>query len=337
MSTLEPLLPDGKKPLAKVKSCTLASRRSLMEEAQGDKEQKPSVVASIVTLILTLPALLGTCCWPVLIAGFIGISATAEAKVFSHTFSLAVTAVVLTNLSQFVWSKAASKSGDLTHWQRYGPTYLLALATPLILADQVIFTSDILGILKNSRTVLLIRSAMLSKMQTSGPSQGVVCIRMTVMQPGQIGVSLQSDGFSLLPAPTRGSASWSWPFCGKLDSSPRSRGPGTARTVGAMWSEWAMGSVCSLVLLFRCGISSCFQFSSDDSRRRCSGLSRFYNTSNLIGPMCPRTMLLVLASLASQAFANSLQLEKPSQLSDRVFITCGKIIQERADAFPKGW
>lgn len=28
-------------------------------------------------------------------------------------------------------------SANLTHWQRYGPTYLLAIATPLVLADQV--------------------------------------------------------------------------------------------------------------------------------------------------------------------------------------------------------
>lgn len=101
-STLEPLLPDAR-PISKVPSCTLASRRSMMNEQKEDVQQKPSVIASIVTLILTLPALLGTCCWPVLIAGFIGVTATAEAKVFSHTFSLALTAVVLTNLTQFVW------------------------------------------------------------------------------------------------------------------------------------------------------------------------------------------------------------------------------------------
>ena len=130
-------LPPDARPISKVPSCTLASRRAMIEENDSKAQQKPSIIASIATLLLTLPALLGTCCWPVLIAGVLGITATAEAKVFSHTFSLVLTAVVLTNLTQFVWQKASVKPGVHSHWQRYGPTYLLALATPLILADQV--------------------------------------------------------------------------------------------------------------------------------------------------------------------------------------------------------
>ncbi|GFH20861.1 hypothetical protein V8C86DRAFT_617545 [Haematococcus lacustris] len=42
---------------------------------------------------------------------------------------------VLTNLTQYTYHKAASRSGTL--WQRQGPTLLLALATPLLLADLV--------------------------------------------------------------------------------------------------------------------------------------------------------------------------------------------------------
>lgn len=38
---------------------------------------------------------------------------------------------------QFMVHRAASKPGTLTHYQRYGPSYLLALAIPLMLADQV--------------------------------------------------------------------------------------------------------------------------------------------------------------------------------------------------------
>mmetsp|Transcript_32028 Transcript_32028/g.65974 ORF Transcript_32028/g.65974 Transcript_32028/m.65974 type:complete len:221 (-) Transcript_32028:626-1288(-) len=98
---------------------------------------KQSAAASVATLLLTLPALLGSCCWPVLLAGIIGISATAASRNISHTFSLALTLAILTNLIQFMAHKAATKPGALTHWQRYGPVWLLAAATPLILADQV--------------------------------------------------------------------------------------------------------------------------------------------------------------------------------------------------------
>uniref|UniRef100_A0A7S0RWP3 Uncharacterized protein n=1 Tax=Chlamydomonas leiostraca TaxID=1034604 RepID=A0A7S0RWP3_9CHLO len=62
-----------------------------------------------------------------------GVTATAGAKAFSHTFSLALTLAVLTNLTQYTWHKVADKAG--THWQRHGPVWLLAVATPLLCAD----------------------------------------------------------------------------------------------------------------------------------------------------------------------------------------------------------
>mmetsp|Transcript_30509 Transcript_30509/g.67644 ORF Transcript_30509/g.67644 Transcript_30509/m.67644 type:complete len:152 (+) Transcript_30509:433-888(+) len=65
-----------------------------------------------------------------------GITASAGAKAFSHTFSLTLTFAILTNLVQYTVHKAAEKcSSTLTHWQRYGPSYLLAIATPLVCAD----------------------------------------------------------------------------------------------------------------------------------------------------------------------------------------------------------
>ncbi|KAG2424578.1 hypothetical protein HXX76_014458 [Chlamydomonas incerta] len=62
-----------------------------------------------------------------------GITATAGAKAFSHTFSLALTATILTNLAQYTAWKGMAHGGS--HWHRYGPAYLLVIATPLLLAD----------------------------------------------------------------------------------------------------------------------------------------------------------------------------------------------------------
>ncbi|KAG1654848.1 hypothetical protein FOA52_007599 [Chlamydomonas sp. UWO 241] len=119
-------------------ACALRKRSpSSAGRDRTDDVDKASATASIATLLLTLPALLGSCCWPVLLAGLIGIASTAASRTISHTFSLALTTAVLTNLIQFMATQAASKPGLLSHWQRYGPTWLLVAATPLILADQV--------------------------------------------------------------------------------------------------------------------------------------------------------------------------------------------------------
>jgi len=115
-------------------ACGLRKRGAAADTGSVDKQ---SAAASVATLLLTLPALLGSCCWPVLLAGIMGIAATAASRSISHTFSFALTLAVLTNLIQFMSHKAAAKPGALTHMQRYGPVWLLAAATPLILADQV--------------------------------------------------------------------------------------------------------------------------------------------------------------------------------------------------------
>lgn len=52
--------------------------------------------------------------WPVALrcAGFMGITATAGAKAFSHTFSLVLTFTILTNLTQYTyWKCKSGRSG----------------------------------------------------------------------------------------------------------------------------------------------------------------------------------------------------------------------------------
>lgn len=70
---------------------------------------------------------------PTTFAGFLGITATAGAKAFSHSLSLALTLTILTNLTQYMAWKAKARAGG--HWRRYGPTYLMAAAVPLATAD----------------------------------------------------------------------------------------------------------------------------------------------------------------------------------------------------------
>jgi hypothetical protein len=46
-------------------------------------------------------------------------------------------------------------------------------------------------------------------------------------------------------------------------------------------------------------------------------------------------MLIVLSFSVLAAIAHALQIE-PKRITDRFFINCGKVTEERSDAFPKG-
>jgi len=49
-----------------------------------------------------------------------------------------VTLAVLTNLTQYTYNHASlMRAHKATHWQRHGPTYLVALSVPLVCADLV--------------------------------------------------------------------------------------------------------------------------------------------------------------------------------------------------------
>lgn len=65
-----------------------------------------------------------------------GITATAGAKAFSHSISFALTLAILTNLIQYNWTKAAVRPSP-SHWKQYGAVYMMSIATPLLLADQM--------------------------------------------------------------------------------------------------------------------------------------------------------------------------------------------------------
>ena len=67
------------------------------------------------------------------LAGFHGIAATAGAKSFAHSVSFGLTLAALTNLAQYTAWKAKTRRG--THWHVYGPTYLVSLSIPLVMAD----------------------------------------------------------------------------------------------------------------------------------------------------------------------------------------------------------
>jgi len=69
------------------------------------------------------------------VASILGVAATEASRQFAHALSFGITLSLLSNLAQYVCWKCGSRKGS--HWNRYGPFYLCALAVPLVIADIV--------------------------------------------------------------------------------------------------------------------------------------------------------------------------------------------------------
>lgn len=78
----------------------------------------------VFLLFSTLPSVLGSCCWPLLLAGAFDLVATASARALSHSLTLAVDLAVTTNIVQFMAMK-----------QHVRPALLAGSASLFIVAD----------------------------------------------------------------------------------------------------------------------------------------------------------------------------------------------------------
>lgn len=52
----------------------------------------------------------------------------------SHSISFGVTLAVLTNLTQLTFA-GSKRRKNRSHWNKYGPTYLVGMSIPLVMAD----------------------------------------------------------------------------------------------------------------------------------------------------------------------------------------------------------
>lgn len=52
---------------------------------------------------------------------------------FFHGIQVAIMLALMTNIMQFAWWKVKNKSKNLSHWGKFGPVYVLAIATVLVL------------------------------------------------------------------------------------------------------------------------------------------------------------------------------------------------------------
>jgi hypothetical protein len=51
---------------------------------EGEVVEKRSLLASIFVLLISIPALVGSWCWPVLVAGLLGMVVSDTAETFAH-------------------------------------------------------------------------------------------------------------------------------------------------------------------------------------------------------------------------------------------------------------
>jgi len=95
--------------------------------------EKSGLLVAIFSILISIPALVGSWCWPLLVASILGIASSATARAFSHALTWGVTLALLSNIAQFIFHKCGKRNGR--HFHKWGPFYLALLAIPLVLID----------------------------------------------------------------------------------------------------------------------------------------------------------------------------------------------------------
>jgi len=128
----------------------IAKTASSEENPMSPQESNKPLFISIFTVLISIPALVGSWCWPILLGSIIGVAVSGAAATFAHAITFAITLAILTNLSQYHFWKCQTRTSDRGHFYKYGPFYLTAIAVPLatfdilrhILVDNGLWTRD---------------------------------------------------------------------------------------------------------------------------------------------------------------------------------------------------
>jgi hypothetical protein len=104
-------------------------------------EERTSIAApvcySAAGALVGLPFIVGAWCWPILLGGILGFAVSQTTVLLSHTLQFAVLLATFTNLTQHTlylcWSQRRSLKSS--HWDRWGPGYLVAFSTMCIMVQ----------------------------------------------------------------------------------------------------------------------------------------------------------------------------------------------------------
>ena len=112
--------------------------RTTSSMSSDDDASKREVTTVLATLLVSFPAVIGSGCWPLLVAGALGTVATEESKRFAHSISFGINLAVTTNIFQAVWRKSKSTTTSLGERKRKKKAATLTcISIPLIMLDNV--------------------------------------------------------------------------------------------------------------------------------------------------------------------------------------------------------
>jgi len=104
-------------------------------DIEGEEEvtDKRGLIISLITLIISIPALIGAWCWPALVIGLLSGTVAAAARSLGHYISFGVTLTLMLCVNGYILYCAVTKRRGLRF--QYAPLCLTLIAAVLIMAD----------------------------------------------------------------------------------------------------------------------------------------------------------------------------------------------------------
>jgi len=113
------------------------ANQDLEEPLLGEKAQdsRKTLCVSMLTLLLSIPALIGAWCWPALVIGLISGTVTAGARKLGHWISFGITLFMMILVNGFIFYTVKNRSRSRGCCHYWGPFILTLCCVPLIMAD----------------------------------------------------------------------------------------------------------------------------------------------------------------------------------------------------------
>ena len=129
-----PLLSDNhKKNIGFIDLEKEEKERDITNQENTEETSKKSLCFSITMLILSIPALIGSWCWPSVVIGIISGSVSAASRRLGHYISFSVTLTLMLIFLSYMIYKSKTKNGS--KYNKYGPIVMLIFAIFFIMAD----------------------------------------------------------------------------------------------------------------------------------------------------------------------------------------------------------
>jgi len=105
------------------------------DEKQKAARERCGLIISMVTLLASIPALIGAWCWPALVIGLLSGAVTTAARSMGHYISFGITGAMMIALNSYMFYCAIKKRRKMSFWKKFGPSILTVFAALLIMAD----------------------------------------------------------------------------------------------------------------------------------------------------------------------------------------------------------